>query len=73
MEKEHQIIARIKRKDGFIKEMIVDSYKPVISFVDVPPIKAYTTIEEVNGDVDKDIRRDFFPKRETIIIDYEEN
>ena len=67
-----QIIARIKRKDGFIKEMVIPEYKPMMSFADVPPIRSCMDITEVNEGISKVIQRDFVPKMETVIIDYEE-
>ena len=70
---DREIIARIKRRDGFIKEMVIPEIKPIISFVDVPPLEAHINFDmEGNSCNHKPIKRDFFPKKQTIIIDYEE-
>lgn len=66
---EEKIIARLKTRDGFIKEMPISEFSPHISMVDLPRIEV---IQHNNRKHSGLIKREFFAREKKIIIDYEE-
>ena len=67
-----EIIARVRRRDGFVLEKVIPKREMYLHFADIPPIRAYKRIEEVDSDISKIIQRDFVAIKETIYIDYQE-
>lgn len=63
-----EIIAYFKRKDGFVKEMVIPEIEPRFDFADIPPMKAYP-IDTERTEV---VKRSFLPVRLKMIVEYEE-
>ena len=64
------IIARLKRRDGFVKEMPIDKIDDYIKLADVPPLSSSAepdakTSDSRNGRV-------FVQKRRKMVVEYEE-
>lgn len=65
------IIARLKKRDGFIKEIAISKIRTIIEIAEFPPMQSYPYVdEELNN---HKIKKSFFQaEAETIYIDYKE-
>jgi hypothetical protein len=66
------IIAVIKRKDGFIKEMFIPRIEPYMETVDVPPLRTQPDIADLTSAIERIVRRHFKPVNKKTIVEYEE-
>ena len=69
---ERQIIAKLKRRDGFIKEEVIPEIKTVISFADIPKLEVKKVASDTNFSGVTITQRNFLLKKQYIVCEYEE-